>query len=82
MYLLAAIQKLWTHRSKKKNHKLNRDQRSELKQLQQSMLTSAQQTFEAEVWSGCGVEADHLKRQELGKVLGLSFNLNGKMADT
>lgn len=56
----------------------DRDQRTELRSLQRSLLTSAQQTFEPEVWDGCGIEGEHLKRQQLAAVLGLSLNLSGK----
>merc|ERR1711924_58276 len=38
--------------------KQDKDQRSELRRLQQIMLTSAQQTFDPDVWEGCGIEAE------------------------
>jgi len=56
----------------------DRDQRSELKRLQQTLLTSGQQTFDQEIWEGCGIEGEHIKRQQLAQMLGLSFNLNAK----
>jgi hypothetical protein len=63
------------------NRMKDRDQRSELRKLQQSLLSSGQQTFDAEVWEGCGIEAEHLKQQQLAAVLGSFFNFSGKKDD-
>jgi len=49
--------------------KQDRDQRAELRRLQQVLLTSAQQAFDSEIWESCGIEAEHLKRQQLAALL-------------
>jgi hypothetical protein len=61
----------------------DRDQRSELRRLQQVLLTSAQQAFDSEIWESCGIEAEHLKRQQLAALLstGLSRPVPQKNAE-
>jgi len=49
--------------------KVEKDLRSEMKRLKDLLLTSAQNTFENDVWEMCGVEAEHLKRQQLAQLI-------------
>eukprot|EP00929_Paragymnodinium_shiwhaense_P024692 TRINITY_DN1510_c0_g3_i1.p1 TRINITY_DN1510_c0_g3~~TRINITY_DN1510_c0_g3_i1.p1 ORF type:complete len:1039 (+),score=220.64 TRINITY_DN1510_c0_g3_i1:72-3188(+) len=39
--------------------------RNDLKKMKESLMASAQGAFDGEVWDACGVEAEHLKRQQL-----------------
>lgn len=65
-----------THSDGRAGKMVDRDLRSELKKLQQSLLSSAQQAFGSDVWEECGIEAEHLKRQQLAQLIhgGLSLN--------
>lgn len=45
-----------------------RDQRAELKRLQQVLLSSSQQAFDGDVWEACGIEAEHLKRHQFAEL--------------
>lgn len=47
-----------------------RDQRSEIKKLQSTLLSSGQTAFEPEVWESCGIEAEHLKRHQFAALIG------------
>lgn len=62
--------------------KEGRDQRSELKRLQQTLVNSGQQAFDAEVWEACGIEAEHLKRHQFAALIqsGL-FKIGGPRDD-
>eukprot|EP00930_Biecheleria_cincta_P059197 TRINITY_DN44950_c0_g1_i1.p1 TRINITY_DN44950_c0_g1~~TRINITY_DN44950_c0_g1_i1.p1 ORF type:complete len:501 (-),score=92.91 TRINITY_DN44950_c0_g1_i1:22-1524(-) len=46
----------------KRARKQDRDIRSRVKLLRDTLLKSATQTFEPEVWEGCGIKSDHLRK--------------------
>jgi len=76
---LAGMNELHVPRHNLLDVKGTRDQRTELKRLQQKLLASAQQAFDAEIWESCGIESEHLKRQQLAVSLISSglFNIGG-----
>lgn len=54
--------------------KTDRDLRSEMKRMKQLLLTSAQQAFGDEIWEECGIEAEHLERQRLARLMHDGFS--------
>jgi len=55
----------------------SRDQRTELRRMTQSLLSSAQGAFESEVWESCGIEAEHLKRHHFASLIQSGLSLAG-----
>eukprot|EP00418_Pyrodinium_bahamense_P059041 CAMPEP_0179171856 /NCGR_PEP_ID=MMETSP0796-20121207/84734_1 /TAXON_ID=73915 /ORGANISM="Pyrodinium bahamense, Strain pbaha01" /LENGTH=438 /DNA_ID=CAMNT_0020874957 /DNA_START=36 /DNA_END=1352 /DNA_ORIENTATION=- len=51
--------------------RVDRDVRSEIKRLKDTLLTSAQTAFGTEVWEMCGIEAEHVKRPQFTHLSGL-----------
>lgn len=52
-----------------RNHSTSRDQRAQLKRMNQSLSSSAQKAFDAEVWEACGIEAEHLKLHQFASLI-------------
>lgn len=50
-----------------RNH--DRNQRTELRRLNQSLMNSAQHAFDADVWDACGIEAEHLKKHQFASLI-------------
>jgi len=70
--------------AKKDERKHNRDLKSEIKRLKEQLYLSAQTAFGNDVWERCGIESEHLKRQQLAQLLGSGLSALGmkKDADT
>mmetsp|Transcript_8058 Transcript_8058/g.29296 ORF Transcript_8058/g.29296 Transcript_8058/m.29296 type:complete len:730 (+) Transcript_8058:125-2314(+) len=48
----------------------NRDLKSEIRRLKDKLYLSAQTAFGNDVWQQCGIDSDHLKKQQLAQLLG------------
>lgn len=61
------------------DRKIDRDLRTEMKKLRESLHMSAKSAFEPAVWEELGIESEHLKRQNFALLLGrgLVMRLDG-----
>lgn len=53
--------------------KQDREIRSQMKLLRDSLHRSVTETFEPEIWQGCGIHSDHLKKHVVSTFLGMSL---------
>jgi hypothetical protein len=75
----SALAKIVSEDHKEKEcRKWDRDQRTEMRKMQQTLLSSGQQAFDDETWQGCGIESEHLKRHQFAALLGQSLSLFGQ----
>jgi len=58
------------------------DQRAELKLMQKVLLGSDRRAFAEDVWDGCGIEAEHLKKTQFAALINSGiFNIGGPKAE-
>merc|ERR1712039_797873 len=48
---------------------VNRDLKTEIKKMKDTLRTSAQNAFGNDVWERCGIESTHIKKQQLAQLI-------------
>merc|ERR1712217_995250 len=66
---------------KRQGLRVNRDLKAEIKRMKETLLSSAQNAFGNDVWERCGIESEHIKRQQLAHLIHSGLGCLFKKAD-